>query len=241
MSTELIEAPAMGVVKFNVTDSEIAKMKDEYMSLTINGIDDKLGFKKVYESRQIVKKTRTSLVKAANEMKEQAIAWQRKVNGEKDRIVGELEAIEGHLQGEEDKIEAEKAKIQKEKDDAEAARIQARIDKLAAFGFAIDYVTITAIDEPTFEKVLANAKAEHEKELAAKAEADRLAKEEESRLKAEREELEKLRKERDEAQRIINENNERIAKEQREREANLVREQQRLLQEKFDQEQKIKA
>jgi hypothetical protein len=49
------ETVNMDVVKLNVTDSEIASMKAQYMHLSINGIEDKEGFKKVYESRQIVK------------------------------------------------------------------------------------------------------------------------------------------------------------------------------------------
>lgn len=225
---DVLEAPQMDVVKFNVTDSEIAKMKDEYMGLTINGIEDRAGLKKVYDSRQIVKKTRTSLVKHADELKEQAIAWQKKVNTEKNRVVSELEAIEDYLQAQEDEISAIKEKIKAEAEEKERARIQDRIDKLAGYGFQIDFMTISVIDDAGFEKVLNNAKIEHEKELAQKAEAEKLAREKEAQLKAEREELEKLRAQQAESQRIIDEHNARIAQEQRDKEEDIRREQQRL-------------
>lgn len=238
---ELLEIPSMEVVKLNVTDSEITRMEEEYMGLTVEGIEDKAGLKRVYESRQTVKKTRTGLIKFANELKEKALAWQRKVNAEKDRVVSRLEAIEAHLQGEEDRIEAEKERIRKEAEAKEAARIQARIDTLAAYGFQIEYATITMIDDATFQKVLENARVEHEKELARKAEEARLQAEEAARLKAEREELERLRAEQAEAARIIRENNERIAREQAEREAAIRREEERLARQKREQEEKVLA
>src|SRR5216110_148612 len=105
---EVTEAPRMDIVKFNVTDSEIAKLREEYLPLVINGVDDKAGLKRVYDARQVVKKTRVGVEKYAKELKETAIAWQKKVNIEQSRVVGELEAIENHLQTQEDIVAAEK-------------------------------------------------------------------------------------------------------------------------------------
>lgn len=238
---DLLEMPTMEIVKLNVTESEIARMEEEYAGLTVDGIEDKAGLKRVYESRQIVKKTRTSLVKYANELKEKALAWQRKVNTEKDRVVTRLEAIEAHLQSEEDRIEAEKRRIEQEAKDREAARIQARIDKLGAYGFQIEYAMITSINEATFERVLDNARVEFEKDQAREAEEKRLADEEAARLKAEREELDRLRAEQAEAARIIRENNERIAREQQGREEAIRKEEERLARERREQEEKILA
>jgi hypothetical protein len=239
---DLLEMPQMEVVRLNVTDSEIARMKEDFMSLTINGIEDKAGYKKVFESRQIVKKTRTGLVKYADELKEKALVWQRKVNSEKNRVVGELEAIEAHLQSEEDKIEKEKEAIRVAAERAESARVQTRIDKLAAYGFGVDYETVKIIDDASFETVLANAKSEYEKNLAAKAEADRLAKEEDARLKAEREELQKLREQQAHAQKIIDENNARIKKEHEAKEKVIREEQEKIEAEKRKiEDDKLKA
>lgn len=205
---------SLDIVKLNVTDIEIARLKAEYGSLTINGIEDKAGLKKVYESRQIVKKTRTGLVKYADDLKEKAAVWVKKVNAEKNRCVAELEAIEEHLQGQEDIIEAEKERLRQEAINAENERVQKRIDSPSEYGYGIDYAIVKSIDDPTFEKVLANAKVEHEKWLQAKAELARLEKEKADRLEAERLELEELRKQQAAAQKIIDDNNERIRKEQ---------------------------
>ena len=239
--SEIAEMPSMSVVKLNVTDAEIARLKEEYMPLTIAGIEDRAGYKKVYEARQTVKRTRVSLVKHADELKEQAIAWQKKVNTEKGRVVGELELIEKHLQSEEDRIDGEKEAIRQEAERIEKARIQKRIDRLTEYGFAIDYTFVQNIGDEDFEKVVDNAKSEWLKEQDAKAEAERLQRAEEARIKAEREELEQLRAEQAKAQAIIKAENDRIAKEQADKEAALNAEVVRLEKEKADQEAKNKA
>lgn len=225
----VLENPNMAVVKLNVTDSEIANMKADFMGLTINGIEDKEGFKKVYESRQIVKKTRVGLVKYADGLKEKALAWQRKVNAEKNRVVAELEAIESHLQSEEDKIAAEKEWIRQEEERKQQERMQKRIDILAQYGYAIDLSFLKIISDEDFEKVVVNAKEQHEIELKKKAEEEVLRKQEEERLKAEREELDRLRKQQAEAQRIIDDQNRKI----REEEGRQVQEREALRQQKI--------
>lgn len=231
----------MSIVKLNVTDTEIAKLKEQYLPLVINGIDDKEGLKKVYAARQEVKRLRVSLEKYADELKEDALRWQKKVVAEKNRVVSEFKMIEAHLQGEEDKIAEEKERIRLEEERKEQERIQKRIDRLAEYGYAIDLTFLKTISDDDFEKVVDNAKSEHEKELAAKAEQERLAREEAEKLKAEREELDRLRKQQAEAQRIIDERNAQIKKEQEEKEAAIRREEQRIENEKRELEmQKVR-
>lgn len=249
MNTELLEAPKMDVVKLNITDAAISQMREDFMPLRIDGVNDKAGLRKVYESRQIVKKTRVGVVKYADELKEQAIIWQNKVNTEKNRVVDKLKEIEEHLQKEEDRIAEEKERIQKEIEEKENARIQDRIDQLAVYGFGIDYTTIKSIDNETFQTILNNAKIEFAKEQEAKAEAERLAKEEAARLRAEREELEKLRSEAAKAQAIIDSENERIRNENLAKERAIREEREKIeaekkaieLQKQKDAEEKIRA
>lgn len=239
--TDVLEAPTitdMAIVQLNITDAEIARMKSEYMTLHVNGIEDKAGLKRVYESRQIVKKTRTSLVKYADELKEKALAWQRKVNAEKNRVVSELESIEAHLQAEEDKIQKEKYRIAAEQEKAAQAALQQRVDKLAEYGYRVELVLLKSLTDAQFESTLANAKVEYEEELALQAEQKRLAELEAKRLEDERKELEALRKKQAEAQAIIDKENERIRKEQEEKEAAIKAEQEKIENEKRELERK---
>lgn len=229
MQTDLLEPPIdMNVVKLNVTDQEIAKMKADYLPLKIKGIEDKAGLKAVYDARQIVKKTRVGVEKHAKDLKESALAWQRKVNTEKDRIVGELETIESHLQSEEDTIAAEKERLRIEAEKKEQAIVQARVDQLTQYGYEINIHFLKSLSEADFLAVVATAKSEYEKQLAGKAEEKRLADAEAARLKAEREELQRLREQQAEAQRVINENNARIKKEQEEKDAAIRAEQKKI-------------
>lgn len=220
------EAPKvinMDVVKLNVTDTEIARMKEEYLPLKINGLEDKEGLKKVYESRQIVKKTRTSLVRYADALKEKSLAWQRKVNGEKNRIVAELEDIEAHLQAEENKIDRAKEDLRLAEERAKQAIVQARINRLAEYDYGIDLTFLQGISDETFEKVLENARVEFEKEQARIADEKRLADEAAAKLKADQEELALLREKQAHSQRIIDQENERIAREQQAKEDEIKR------------------
>jgi septal ring factor EnvC (AmiA/AmiB activator) len=218
---ELTEVPVgQRMVKFNVTNAEIERLKAEYLPLTINGLEDKEGLKRVYEARQEVKRTRVALTKYAKEMREDAQAWAKKVISEEKRVVGELETIEAHLQAEEDKIEAEKDRIRKEAEDRENARMQERLDALAQFGFAADYAQLKALDDDSFKKLLVQAEAQWQQEQERKAEEERLAQLERDRIEAERKELEELRSKQAEQQRIIDEQNRKIreAQEREERE-----------------------
>ena len=208
---DVMELPAitnMDVVKLNITDAEIARLKEEYLPLVINDIEDKIGLAKVYAARQDVKKKRVALVRYASGLKEKALAWQRKVNEEQNRVVKEFEAIEQHLQAEEDKVQKEKDRIAAEKEKAAQEVLQTRVTKLAAYGYTVDLVLLRSITDQQFELTLANAKSEYEKELARKAEEERLQKLEQERLIAERKELEDLREKQREQQKIIDKQNE---------------------------------
>lgn len=216
-----IDAPKMEVVKLNITDTEIARLKAEYYPLVVNGIEDKAGLAKVYAARQDVKKKRVGLVKYADGLKEKALAWQRKVNEEKNRVVGELEAIEAHLQFEEDKIQKEKERIAAEKEIAEQAALQLRVNRLAEYGYRVDLVLLKSISDEQFAVTLASAQEEYQKELHRKEEEKKQADLREHQLQAERKELTELREKQAAAQKIIDDNNNRICEEQEKREAEL--------------------
>lgn len=220
------QANSLSLVKLNVTDTEIEAMETEYLPLTIAGIDDKIGFKKVYEARQLVKKTRTGVLKYAGELKESALAWQRRVNAEKDRIVKKLEAIEGHLQAQEEAIAAAKEKIRQEEEKAKEAKIQARIDRLRPYGFTIDIIFLKTISDSDFEKVIAQAAEVKRQEDIAAAEQKRLADEREleekvaaeleaKKIAEERYELEALRAQQEAAQKIIDDAAQKVIDDQR--------------------------
>lgn len=135
----------IGVVKYDVTDSAIAKMEAEYMQLAIANLEDKEGFQRVHEARMVVKNHRVAVEKKRKELNADALKWQRLVNSEAKRITEKLEPIETHLFTEENRIEAEKEKIRAEKERIERERVEGIRAKIEALRqFAVIKPTMTA-------------------------------------------------------------------------------------------------
>lgn len=116
----------IGVIKYSIADSAIAKMSKKYMHLTIDGIKDKKGFDLVHAARMVVKGQRVKVEKKRKELKADALKYGKAVDNEANRIKGLLEPIETHLQNEEDRIQAEKDEIKAEK----ARKEQERQEKI---------------------------------------------------------------------------------------------------------------
>lgn len=194
--------------KFNVTDAAIAEMKDSFMPLKINGIDDKEGYKKVKEARIIVKNKRIEVEKRRKELKEDSLKYGRAVDAEAKRITGLLVPIEYYLQHQEDVIEQEKDRIRMEK----LNRIRERINALAEYGERVDVAILEEMPDEIYAIKLASAKAAYEKEVERK----RLEDEERQRVanaqEAERKRLEQVAKEQAEKEKFLKEKEESLNK-----------------------------
>ena len=129
--------------KFTPTDTAIAAMRDEYMTLAIRDVNDAEGFRVVHSARMVVKNHRVKVEKVRQELKAEALKYGRQVDGEAKRITAMLRPIEDHLTQEEATHEAEKERIRnadrleaeakaKAKADAEEARIEAEKEAEAA-------------------------------------------------------------------------------------------------------------
>ncbi len=197
---------------FSPSDAAIAKMAEQYMGLTIHGIDDKKGFDIVHKARMNVKNHRVAVEKKRKELKADALEYGRKVDAEAKRLTLLLEPIETHLAAEEQAITDEKARIQREKEEAAQRVLDERVAALQAVGvtpsvglvrawsdeqYAEQLATATRI----FEEEKAKAEAEAEERRKKEAEEAEARRKEEERLAAERAELERLRAEM-EAQRL---------------------------------------
>jgi hypothetical protein len=103
------------VVEYNVTDAAIAEMSDMYLGLVITDIDDKEQFSAVHSARMVVRGKRIEVDKRRKELKADALAWGKKVQGKANHIFELLEPIETHLKKEEGKVQAEKDRIESER------------------------------------------------------------------------------------------------------------------------------
>jgi hypothetical protein len=123
--------------KYNVTDAAIAKLNAEYMSLAVKDANDKQGYEVCKAARIDIKKRRVEVEKTRVILKAESLEYGRRVDGEAKRITALLEPIETHLIGQEKIVDDEKARIKAEEEAKEAARVQARIDRLESMGMGL--------------------------------------------------------------------------------------------------------
>jgi hypothetical protein len=230
MTTELSKID-QELVKNNVTEQVLAELQS-LKSLTIKDVNDKEGYKKVYDARIQCKNTRVLAVKICKKGREEAIEEQRRWIAKEKEVVGKIEDVEAFLQAEQDRIDLEKEKIRQEEERKEQARIQARVDALAKFNYAADIYELKIMEEEQFKSLLIHAENEYNKEQERLAEIERQKKEEEERLKRIAAEQEAERKRLDEQAAAIRAEQERIAREQEEREAAIRAEREKIEAEK---------
>jgi len=199
------------VVNYNVEEAAIAKMENDYMALTVKGLDDEEGFKAVHKARMVVKGIRIDVEKRRKALKADALEWGKKVDSEAKRIFNRIEPIETHLTKQEEVITKEQERIRAEKERKLQEAAQARCDTMARIGVALSYAQSLTMTEDDFAPILADALARYDAEQALIAEEKRLEQErieterksreaEAAKLAEERAEIEKLRAEQDRIQ-----------------------------------------
>ena len=226
------------LAQYSVTDARIAELREQYLDLTIEGLDDKHGIEVVTAAHQEMKALRLDIEDQRAALKAPHLEAGRAIDRRAKEIQAAIEPIESHLKGERDRIAEAKAKIKAEK----AARRREILDKRMAKLAEVRSATLPGDVEPLtveqFAELLEAETAANGVRLAEeKAEADRIAAEKakaEAEAKAAREKEEAERKaerERLEAQRRV----------QAEKEAELAAERKALDGERRAAEEKLKA
>lgn len=190
-------------VHFKVADAQISLLARDYLALTC-AADDKKGFDLVHTARMDVKDLRVQVDKTRKNLVSDAVEWQRTVNAEAKRITGMLAPIEAHLEAQEAIYTAEQDRIKAERQAAAQARVQVRIDALAAVGVTANLAEIALMPDEAFQRYLTLETESFSRAEAIKAEAKAKADAEEAervaRMEAEEARLEALRKEQAEVQ-----------------------------------------
>lgn len=99
------------LAKQNVTEAVIAKLKADYLPLKINGIDDKVGYKKVHDARIVCRDHRTLTEKICKLGREDAVKEQKAWIAKEKEVVAQISEVEQHLKKQEDAIDAENEAI----------------------------------------------------------------------------------------------------------------------------------
>lgn len=123
------------IQNFSLTDTAIAELRDKYMPLKINGVDDKDGYISVRTARLDIKSKRVEVDKKRKQLTEDARKHVNAVNDYAKNIISELEKIESHLGKQESAVDDEKERIKHEAANAKAYKLQARIQTMFEVGF----------------------------------------------------------------------------------------------------------
>lgn len=231
MTTELTQVSSLkaiesGLAAFEQRRANLSELASSAKALSLGDWNDRQALKTIADKRKELKAERVQLQKEGKSMRDLITPIARHISAKEKELVDIISPEEDRLQDIELWAESEAEKARQAVIEAENKRIQARIDSLAELGYQIDYSDVKGMSDETFAKYLEAAKSQHEKELAQKAEADRIQKEKEAQERIEREaelkriaeeraELERLRQRQAAAQRIIDEENARIEKEKK--------------------------
>jgi hypothetical protein len=199
-----------GLAAFENRKAELIALKSKADGLEIKSIDDREAIKQVSTIRKEFKNARVDIQKEAKSMRDPLTKVNKSISEKEKELVDIIEPTEKELMAKEKWVENEKERIELEEKRKEEERIQQRIDRLAEYGHGVDIFYLKSLDDDRFEVVVNNAKAEWEKDQAAKAEEARLQKEKDEQAEKDRLELQAMREKQAEADRILRERQEEI-------------------------------
>lgn len=202
------------VAKLNLADTAIAELKKQYGDLTINGVDDKAGYKAVKAAWSEVRSIRTGLEKRGLAIRNRIAQITKAVSKEEDRLIDLLAPLEEELQKKYRAIDDEKVRVEKEAQEKEQQRLMQRLEELVGMGMrltdgfyrigdtiSMDVATLRALPDEQYQKLkdTVQAKAteiadqQRLKDEEDKRERERV-KAEQDKLKADQERLEQDRR-----------------------------------------------
>lgn len=245
----------LDVIKYNITDAAIAKMKEQYADLTIT---DHASYDAVRVAIGECRTKRVAVEKKRKELKKDALEYGRRVDSEAKRIVGLLLEIEEPLKDKKQTVDDEKRRIKEEKERMERERVEAIRQKIVMIessantqGLSSDQILSLQewlrnmeITEKEFQEFTDEALNTKGRVVGILSEAHKLKVQEEAEAaerKAEIERLEKLREEQEAEQRRLDKEREAIEAEKKAEQERKDREElERQAQERADKEAKEK-
>lgn len=191
MNAEIIDTPPRRaeLAKFSLSDAAIAKLQADYGGLTVAGPTDAAGQKACHAGRMVVRGYRTSIEKTRKDLKADALAYGREVDGEAKRLSAPLEAIEAHLEAQEQIVENERLRVAKVAEDARRAVMAERLATLRALGSPLGIDDVSRMTEDEHAAAVSAATTERAERQRLEADAKRIAAEQAEANRIEREAL----------------------------------------------------
>lgn len=228
-----------------ISEKDLQKLVKKYSGLKVKDIDDKEGLNEVRKARIDLKNKVVEIKKKGKATRDGAVKFQKAVIERENSLINIIEPTKDELSAEEDRIAELKEQKRIEEEKRESDRIQSMLDKLNAVESAIDFHTLSQMNEAEFEQRLSEATEAFE-EVKRKREEDRIREEQEAKAreqarleeeerqakaKAEQEAKEKAF---EEEQRKFREEQERVSEANRKKEAELRAKEEKLAKEEAE-------
>ena len=124
------EMISQALERYSLTDAAIASLSEACLIMVVDGEDDKAGHDIVRAARLSVKAQRVLVEKTRKDLKADALAYGKAVDGEAKRIRLLLEPIEAHLQEQEDIVAGAAARREEVEKAAKLALLRERMAAL---------------------------------------------------------------------------------------------------------------
>lgn len=219
------------LVKANVTEAKIAELREKYMPLKINGIEDKETYIQVKEARKDCKSWRVLAEKLCKKGREEAVAIQKAWVAKEKEVTTQIGEVEDYLEKQEKDYEEAVAKAKKERDrriEEQFILRQQELSKMNALyaegQFIIGEVSfemsvVKECDPDIWENdIKPKFESEYKKVEALVLEQERLRQEREAEIKRQEEELQRKQRELEEQERKLKAAQEEQERKQREEE-----------------------
>ena len=202
------------VARFDIARSWIAEKKAAYTDLSIEGVEDKEGQKKVKEAWQEVRNKRLEVAKKHTEIKADYLEITQAIDKEKRELTQLLEEVENPLKEKLDKIEAIKEEEKKKEEREKAQKLQGRVNELLGTGMAfngsyyaigatisMDVVTLQNMNDADYGTFLGRVAQENAAIIKAKELKEKKEREEREALEAQKLQQEETQRKLDEQKR----------------------------------------
>ncbi len=175
-----ITACNMEIKQFTEMEAELVSLAKGYEGITINGVDDKEGYKLADEARKDLKAKRVEIKKIGKHLRDDAIKFQKSVIAKEKELVALVEPLEKSLKDQQDDIKMQKLRLSNEE------KLPARSSELAKYTDDTEF-DLLGLTDSEFESLL----AEKREVYLAKKEAELIDREQKAKRAQELEEAKK--------------------------------------------------
>jgi len=151
------------ITKFNITKADLTELADKYSGLTVNGIEDEAGYKKLVSATKELQSIRLNIQRFGKELRSDAVKKQKSVIADEKELISCIAPTESELN---EKIAEIDGLLDMEK---RRKVLPERLERLKEYGITIEEDEILRMDGNRFDfhinSLRANRLAEKEDKI----------------------------------------------------------------------------